>query len=74
MSLRTRLSMLLGVVWLVVGGAVTLWMFEHASAQLDAALDSRLAASAAMVTRLVTQWPRDAAVGLPDMAAASGAP
>lgn len=40
MSLRARLSLLLGVVWLVVGGAVTLWMFEHASATLDAALEA----------------------------------
>lgn len=53
MSLRARLMLLLGAVWLVVGGAVTLWMFERASAELDAALDSRLAASAAMVARLM---------------------
>ena len=34
MSLRARLLLLLGAVWLVFGGAVTLWAFQHASAEL----------------------------------------
>ena len=70
MSLRARLLLLLGAVWLVFGGAVTLWAFQHASAELDAALDSRLAASAAMVARLMTQWPRAPREDAVEMAAA----
>ncbi len=53
MSLRARLLLLLGAVWLVFGGAVTLWAFQHASAELDAALDSRLAASVTSPTCLL---------------------
>ncbi|WZB76742.1 HAMP domain-containing sensor histidine kinase [Achromobacter insuavis] len=74
MSLRARLLLWLGAAWLVFGGAVTLWAFEHASAELDAALDSRLAASAAMVARLVMQWPRAPLEEAADMAAAVGPP
>ncbi|MDZ5687298.1 two-component sensor histidine kinase, partial [Achromobacter xylosoxidans] len=74
MSLRVRLMLILGAVWLVVGGAVTLWMFELASAELDAALDSRLAASAAMVARLVTQPSRPATADGGDMLAVVGPP
>lgn len=74
MSLRVRLMLILGAVWLVVGGAVTLWMFELASAELDAALDSRLAASAAMVARLVTQPSRPATADGGDMLAIVGPP
>lgn len=74
MSLRARLLLLLGAVWLVFGGAVTLWAFQHASAELDAALDSRLAASAAMVARLMTQWPSAPREDAVEMAAAVGLP
>ncbi|MFY2819120.1 sensor histidine kinase [Achromobacter xylosoxidans] len=74
MSLRVRLMLVLGAVWLVVGGAVTLWMFELASAELDAALDSRLAASAAMVARLVTPPSRPATADGGDMLAVVGPP
>lgn len=78
MSLRGRLLLFLSFVWLAFGGAVTLWVFEHASAELDAALDSRLAASAAMVARLVTQLPLEhaadsrGAAALADLSARDG--
>lgn len=72
MSLRVSLLLLLGAVWLVFGGAVTLWMFQQASVELDAALDSRLAASAAMVARLVTQLPRVAVDPAGEMPASAG--
>ncbi len=66
MSLRGRLLLLLGLSWLLLGGGMTLWMYERASSQMDSALDSRLAASAGMVGRLLSQLP------LPEAAPAQG--
>ncbi|MFU1981444.1 sensor histidine kinase [Bordetella hinzii] len=57
MSLRGRLLLLLGLSWLLLGGGMTLWLYERASSQMDSALDSRLAASAGMVGRLLSQLP-----------------
>lgn len=58
MSLRTRLLGMLGLTWLLLGGTMMIWMYHRAADQLDGALDSRLAASASMVARLVAQWPQ----------------
>ncbi|AUL48035.1 hypothetical protein BBB39_15170 [Bordetella trematum] len=58
MSLRARLLALLGLTWLLLGGTMMIWMYHRAADQLDEALDSRLAASANMVARLITQWPQ----------------
>ena len=45
------------MAWIALGGAMTLWMVERATTQVDNALDARLASSASMVARLVSQLP-----------------
>ncbi|PQZ67664.1 two-component sensor histidine kinase [Achromobacter sp. MYb9] len=68
MSLRIRLLLLLGGVWILLGGMMTLWMFERATTKVDDALDARLASSASMVARLISQIPVGAGApfGMPE--------
>ncbi|MBX8528674.1 sensor histidine kinase N-terminal domain-containing protein [Pseudomonas cichorii] len=57
MSLRLRLSLILGVAFVVVWTLAATWMYQDLRTQMMFSLDQRLAASARMVAALVDQLP-----------------
>ncbi|MEN1832893.1 ATP-binding protein [Pseudomonas lijiangensis] len=57
MSLRLRLTLILGVAFVVVWTLAATWMYQDLRTQMMFSLDQRLAASARMVASLVDQLP-----------------
>lgn len=57
MSLRARLLMLIGVALLLLWSATAVWSLRDLDRTLQHTLDERLAMSARMVARLVSQFP-----------------
>ncbi len=57
MSLRLRLSLILGLAFLLVWSLAAAWMFRDLRHQMMFSLDQRLVASARMVAGLVDQLP-----------------
>ncbi|WP_439869424.1 ATP-binding protein [Pseudomonas syringae] len=58
MSLRLRLSLILGVAFVAVWTLAATWMFQDVRSQMMYSLDQRLVASARMVAGLVAQLPQ----------------
>ncbi|WAH57186.1 ATP-binding protein [Pseudomonas silvicola] len=63
MSLRLRLSLILGTAFLVIWALAAAWMFRDLRQQMMFSLDQRLVASARMVAGLVDQLPALNALG-----------
>ncbi|MCV4266180.1 ATP-binding protein [Pseudomonas capsici] len=57
MSLRLRLSLILGIAFVVVWTLAATWMYQDLRTQMMFSLDQRLVASARMVAALVDQLP-----------------
>ncbi len=57
MSLRLRLSLILGLAFLLIWSAAAAWMFRDLRHQMMFSLDQRLVASARMVAGLVDRLP-----------------
>ncbi|AHF67932.1 MULTISPECIES: ATP-binding protein [Pseudomonas] len=62
MSLRLRLSLILGVAFVVVWTLAATWMYQDLRTQMMYSLDQRLVASARMVSALVDQLPEPLSV------------
>jgi len=58
MSLRVRLSLILGAAFIVIWALASAWMFSDVRSQMMFSLDQRLVASARMVAGLVDQLPQ----------------
>ncbi|RMQ47700.1 putative two-component system sensor histidine kinase [Pseudomonas cichorii] len=58
MSLRLRLSLILGIAFIAVWALAATWMFQDLRSQMMYSLDQRLVASARMVASLVDQLPK----------------
>ncbi|MGC1331427.1 ATP-binding protein [Pseudomonas sp.] len=63
MSLRLRLSLILGLAFLLIWSLAAAWMFRDLRHQMMFSLDQRLVASARMVAGLVDQLPPLASPG-----------
>lgn len=57
MSLRLRLSLILGGAFILIWALAAAWMFRDLRSQMMFSLDQRLVASARMVAGLVDQLP-----------------
>jgi signal transduction histidine kinase len=58
MSLRVRLSLILGTAFIVIWALAAAWMFRDLRHQMMFSLDQRLVASARMVAGLIDQLPQ----------------
>src|SRR5690606_36182047 len=58
MSLRLRLSMILGTAFLLLWSLAAAWMLYDLRDEMMRSLDQRLASSARMVARLIAQVPQ----------------
>lgn len=58
MSLRVRLTLVLGSAFILIWALATAWMFRDLRSQMMVSLDQRLVASARMVAGLVDQLPQ----------------
>ncbi|MDE1165883.1 MAG: ATP-binding protein [Pseudomonas sp.] len=63
MSLRLRLSLILGTAFVVIWALAAAWMFRDLRQQMMFSLDQRLVASARMVAGLIDQMPPLASQG-----------
>lgn len=66
MSLRHRLTLLLGSAFIAIWLATATWLMLDLRQEIRHTLDERLAASARMVAGLVAQWPEEARRALRD--------
>ncbi len=62
MSLRLRLSLIIGISFVFVWALATTWMFQDMRSQMMYSLDQRLVASARMVAGLVVQLPKSLSI------------